>query len=178
MPVTGAYGLLAEFESADALIAAAGQVRAAGYTHAEAFSPYPLREAAVALGRRRTGVAFTTLLGGLVGGTAAFFMQYWVAVLDYPINVGGRPLNSWPSWIPITFELTVLTAAFSAFLGVLVLCRLPRFHHPLFAAPAFARASSDRFYLCIGGDDPKYDPADTRTFLAGLGPVAVEEVPA
>ena len=115
MPVTGTYGLLAEFETADELIVACRQTREAGYTVAEAYSPYPLPEAAEALGRRKTGVAFTTFLGGLVGGAAAFFMQYWAAAIDYPINVGGRPLNSWPSWIPITFELTVLTASFSAF---------------------------------------------------------------
>ena len=178
MPVTGIYGLLAEFESADELIAAAERVHAAGYTHAEAYSPYPLPEAAAALGRRRTGVAFPTFVGGLVGGAAAFVMMYWVAVVDYPINVGGRPLNSWPAWIPITFELTVLTAAFSAFFGLMLLCRLPRYHHPLFAAPAFARASTDRFYLCVGSSDPKYQPTETRTFLAALGSVAVEEVTA
>jgi hypothetical protein len=177
VPVTRTYGLLAEFPSADALTAAARQVREAGYTRVEAFAPYPLPEAAAALGCRRSGVPFLVLLGGAVGGAAAYLMLYWVEAVAYPLNVGGRPLNSWPMYIPITFELAVLTAGLSAFLGVFVLCRLPRFHHPLFAAPLFARATTDGFYLCIEAADPKYDPAGTREFLAGLAPTGVGEVP-
>ena len=176
MPVNGTYGLLAEFDSADALTAAARRVREAGYSHVEAFAPYPLPEVAAALGYRRSGVAFLVLLGGVVGGSAAFFMLYWVSAVAYPINVGGRPLNSWPMWIPITFELTVLTAAFAAFLGVFVLCRLPRFHHPLFGSPLFARATTDGFYLCVEATDPKFDPDATRALLAGLNPIGIEEV--
>ena len=176
MPVTGSYGLLAEFDSADALIAAARKVREAGYTRTEAFSPYPLHEAAEALGYRRSGVAFLVFVGGLVGGVGGVFMLWWINVLGYPLNVGGKPLNSWPMWIPITFELTVLTAGLSAFLAVFVLNRLPRYHHPLFAAPLFSRATTDGFYLCIRADDPKFDPIDTRVLLATLRPTGVEEV--
>ena len=120
-------------------------------------------------------------LGGLVGAAAGFFMQYWVSAVAYPVDVGGRPPNSWPVFIPIAFELGVLAAAAAGFLGVFVLCRLPRFHHPrfhhpLFAAPLFARVSTDGFYLCVAADDPVFDRAANRTFLAGLNPTAVEEV--
>jgi hypothetical protein len=174
--VTAPYGLLAEFPSADALTAAARAATAAGYTRVEAFAPYPLPEAAAALGHRRSGVPLLTLIGGATGAASGFFMLYWVATTAYPINVGGRPLNSWPLWIPITFELTVLTAAATAFLAVLVLCGLPRFHHPLYASPLFARATTDGFYLCVEAADPKFDPDATRQFLHGLNPSAVEEV--
>jgi hypothetical protein len=174
--VSEPYGLLAEFESAGDLVAAARKVREAGYTRVEAFSPYPLPDAAEALGYHRSGVAFLVLLGGIVGGAAAFYMLYWVEAVAYPLNVGGKPLNSWPMFIPITFELTVLTAALAAFLGVFVLCKLPRFHHPLFAAPLFSRATSDGFYLCIGADDPRFDPAATRGLLEGLRTTGIEEV--
>lgn len=176
MPVNGTYGLLAEFDTAADLIAAIRDAREAGYTRVEAFSPYPLPEAAAALGGRRTGMGFLVLLGGILGAAAGFFMQYWVAVLGYPVNVGGRPLNSWPVFIPITFELTVLTAAFAGFLGVLVLCRLPRYHHPLFGTSSFARATTDGFYLCIEASDPKFDADATREFLAALRAAGVEEV--
>jgi hypothetical protein len=114
--------------------------------------------------------------GGVVGGSAAFFMLYWVSAVAYPINVGGRPLNSWSMWIPITFELTVLAAALSAFLRLFVLCRLPRFHHPLFGSPLFARATTDGFYLCVAAADPRFDPGATRELLARLNPTGVEEV--
>ncbi len=176
MPVNGTYGLLAEFDTAADLIAAIRETRDAGYTRVEAFSPYPLPEAAAALGGRRTGMGFLVLLGGIVGAAAGFFMQYWVAAVAYPLNVGGRPLNSWPVFIPITFELAVQTAAFAGFLGVLVLCRLPRYHHPLFGTSSFARATSDGFYLCIEVADPKFDPIATREFLAALRPAGIEEV--
>ena len=176
MPLNGTYGLLAEFASADALVAAARRAHEAGYRHVEAFSHYPLPEAAEALGYRRSGVAPLVFVGGLVGGLAAFFMQYWIAVWGYPINVGGRPLDSWPQFIPVTFELTVLIASFAGFLGVLILCGLPRYHHPLFAAERFARSTTDRFYLCVESTDPMFDPAETRTFLTGLEPVGIEEV--
>ena len=176
MPMTDVYGLVAEFETSDELIEAARQTHDAGYRHVEAFSPYPLKEAAAAIGHRRTGIPFVVFLGGLVGACGGFFMMYWISVINYPINVGGRPLNSWPSFIPITFELTVLTAAFSSFFALLRLCGLPRFHHPLFASPMFARASIDRFYLCIEASDPKYDVDAIRFFLTDQGAIAVEEV--
>jgi len=178
MPVNGTYGLLAQFTTADELIAAAGAVRSAGFTHTEAFAPYPLPEAARALGYRRSGVSFIVLLGGLLGAALGFFMLYWTSAYGYPLNSGGRPLDSWPVFIPITFELGILTAALAAFLGVFVLCGLPRYHHPLFAAPLFARATTDGFYLCIEADDPHFDLFATRAFLTELSPVDIEEVPA
>jgi hypothetical protein len=176
MPLIATHGLLAEFATAEELIAAAERVHEAGYTRVEAFAPYPLPEAAKALGYRRSGVAFLVFIGGLVGGSAAFFMLYWTQAIAYPLNVGGRPPNSWPMFIPITFELTVLIAAFAAFIGVFALCRLPRFHHPLFAAPLFARATTDGFFICIEANDPSFDPSATLAFLEGLHPTAIEEV--
>ena len=170
-------GMLAEFSTADALIEAAAGARREGFVRVEGYSPYPLPEAAEALGHRRSGVPALVFTGGAVGGAAAFFMLYWTSAIDYPLDVGGRPLNSWPLFIPITFELTILTAALTGLLVVMLLCGLPRYHHPLFASALFARSSLDRFYLCIEADDPKYDPAQIRGLLLGLGAVGVEEVP-
>jgi hypothetical protein len=178
MPMNGTYGLLARFETADDLVAAAGAVHRAGFTCTEAFAPYPLPEAARALGYHRSGVSFIVLLGGLLGAVLGFFMLYWTSAYGYPLNAGGRPLDSWPVFIPITFELGVLTASLAAFLGVFVLCGLPRYHHPLFAAPLFARATTDGFYLCIEADDPQFDLFATRAFLTELNPVDIEEVAA
>lgn len=178
MPVTTpVHGLLAEFEKADGLIEAARRARAAGYTRVDAYTPYPLKEAAEALGLRRTAVPTVMFVGGLVGCVGGFLMQYWTAVVDYPINVGGRPLNSWPAFIPVTFELTILTSALVGLFGLLALCGLPMLYHPVFNVHAFARASRDRFFLCIEADDPRYDPGETRAFLADLGPREVTEVP-
>lgn len=177
MPVNQSYGLLAKFQSEEELTAAARQVRAAGYTRVEAFSPYPSPDTARALGYHRSGVAFLVLAGGLSGAALGFFMLYWIEAYAWPLNVGGRPVNSWPMYFPITFELAVLTGGFSSFLGLFVLCRLPRFHHPLFNCALFARASIDGFYICIDASDPRCDAA-TAGFLAGLGPIHVEEVAA
>jgi hypothetical protein len=176
MSLNGTYGLLAEFASSEALIAAAEQVHEAGYHHVEAFSPYPLPEAAEALGYRRPGVAGPVFLGGVVGGLSAFLMQYWIAVWSYPENIGGRPLNSWPQFIPVSFELSILIASLMGFLGVLILCGLPRYHHPLFASERFDHATVDRFYICVESTDPIFDLAATRRFLDSLGPTGVEEV--
>ena len=176
MPVT--RGWLAEFDSAETLTAAISAARDAGYARIEAFAPYPLPEAARALGCRRSGVAFLVLLGGLAGASAAYAMQYWISAIGYRLNVGGRPPHSWPMFIPITFELGVLTAAFASFLGLFVLCRLPRYHHPLFGTPLFGRATSDGFYLFVAADDPKFDPELTRAFLVQLAPTGIEEVTA
>jgi hypothetical protein len=176
MPLKTTHGLLAEFDAAEPLIAAAERIHQAGYRHVEAFSPYPLPEAAEALGYHRPGVAGLVFAGGLIGGASAFLMQYWISVWSYPANVGGRPLKSWPPFIPVTFELTVLLASLAGFFGVLALCGLPRYHHPLFASERFARSSTDRFYLCVESTDPLFDLAATRAFLEGLSPLGVEEV--
>jgi hypothetical protein len=177
MPVT-TRGLLAEFPSAEALTAACQSARAAGYSRLEAYSPYPLPEAVRALGCRRNGVPFLVLLGGLLGAAAGFYMLYWVNVDGYRLDIGGKPPNSWPMFIPITFELGILTAAFAGFLGVFVLCRLPRYHHPLFGTPLFARATSDGFYLFVEADDPRFDPEGTRAFLESAQATGVAEVTA
>lgn len=176
MPVREPFGVLAEFSTAEELTEAAKKVREAGYTRVDAFSPYPLKEAAEALGYHRPAVAFLTFIGGLFGACSGFFMLYWVEAYAWPLNVGGRPLNSWPMYIPISFELLVLTASLAAFLGVFVLNRLPRYHYPLFSNPLFARSSIDGFYLLIFATDPKFHGNETRSFLNTLHPTATEEV--
>ncbi len=177
MPLTAIYGLLAEFDSSTALVEACRKTREAGYTHIEAYSPYPLPEAARAIGLKRYPMSFVVFLGGLVGGCAGFFMQWWINTTAYPLDIGGKPPNSWPMFIPVTFELTILTAATSGFLGVFVMSRLPRFSHPLFATPLFARATSDGFYLCIEASDPRFEPTATQAFLQSLKATGIEEVP-
>jgi hypothetical protein len=174
---TPLHGLLAEFEDPDDLVEAVRRARAAGYTHLDGYSPYPIGAVSEALGHHRTVVPAVFLIGGLLGCAGGFLMQYWCAVIDYPINVGGRPLNSWPAFIPVTFELTILTAALVGLFGLLALCRLPMLYHPVFNAPGFVRASRDRFFLCIEAADPRFDDQATREFLVGLHPCAVEEVP-
>jgi hypothetical protein len=172
----GVFGLIAEFETPEAVVAAAERSFAAGYRQMEAYSPMPVDGLSEALGFRKNRVAMLVLLGGLAGGLGAFAMQYYSAVIHYPINIGGRPYNSWPSFMPVCFELTVLLAAFSAVFGMILLNGLPRLHHPVFNAPGFERASQDRFFLLIMSRDPKYDPQGTREFLAGLNPKDVSEV--
>jgi len=171
------YGLLAEFAHADDLVAAVKKVRAEGYTRLDGFSPIPVAEVGDALGFPKSEMGTVMFIGGLTGACAGFLMQYWTNGYGYPLNIGGRPYLSWPSFIPITFEMMVLTASLSGLFGLIALCGLPRYHHPLFNVPAFDRASRDRFFLCVEADDPKYDPARTREFLSTLNPVSVEEVP-
>lgn len=172
------WALMAEFGTADALLAAAQRVRAAGYRHIEAYSPFPVEGLAEVLGTERTPVPFWTFIGGLVGGSGAYFMQWYAAVVDYPVNIGGRPLHSWPMFIPITFELAVLGAAFAAVVSFLWRSGLPRYRHPLFASPDFELASRNRFFLCVRTDDPAYEPQQSRTFLQQLDPIACVEVEA
>ena len=171
------YGLLAEFETTDALVEAARRARAAGYRKMNAYTPFPVEGLSEALGQQPTRLPLIVLLGGLCGGITAYATMYYASVISYPINVGGRPLHSWPSFIPITFELTVLGASFGAFLGMLALNGLPHPHHPLFSVPAFSLASRDRFFLCIQRSDPLFQLETTRQFLESL-PARVHEVPA
>lgn len=171
------YGLLAEFDSAEALVEAARRVREAGYTRFDAHSPFPVHGLTEAMGLGRTRLPLVVLIGGIVGCVGGFLLQYWISTTAYPINVGGRPLNSWPSFIPVTFELTVLLAALSAVLGMLGLNGLPRPYHPLFAVPRFARASQDAFFLSVEAADPNFHPVTTRKFIESLNPREVLDVP-
>ncbi len=169
------YGLVAEFEDPTALVEAARQTREYGYLRFEAYSPYPIK-ALDKIVPSPNFVPLIVLLGGLLGAAIAWSMQYYVAAIDYPTNVGGRPLYSWPSFIPILFELTVLLASCGAFFGTLALCGFPRPNFPLFNLPQFSEATSSRFFLCIEARDPFYETRQTAEFLRGLGPSGVWEV--
>jgi hypothetical protein len=171
------YGFVAEFDDPTALVGAARKAREGGYRRLDAYSPFPVEELTEALGMRHTKLPLLILLGGIVGCLGGYYMQYYAAVISYPINVGGRPLHSWPMFIPVTFELTILLAALTAVLGMLALNGLPMPYHPLFNVPRFALASRDRFFLCIQAIDPKFDESTTKRFLTELQPVSVEEVP-
>ncbi len=170
------YGLMAEFEEHEQLLAAAKRAYAEGYRRMDGFSPFPIHGLAEALGHETSLVPLCTLAGGMAGGLGAYFMQWYSMAHLYPINVGGRPLNSWPNFIPVTFELTILIAALSALASMLVLNRLPQPHHPVFNVPEFQRASIDRFFLCIEVTDPKFEYDRTQAFLQGLGACKVSEV--
>jgi hypothetical protein len=171
------FGLLAEFAAAEDLVAAAERVYGDGYRRFECYSPLPVEGLADAIGFRRSGLPLVVLVGGVVGCLAGIALQYWTTVIAYPLNVGGRPLVSWPSFVPVVFEMTVLFAALSAVLGMLAMNGLPRPHHPLFAIPSFDRATQDKFFLCILSTDAQYHPQTTRQFLERLGPVEVIDVP-
>src|SRR5205823_4642730 len=174
---TALYGLMAEFEEHEQVLAAARRAYAAGYRSMDAFSPFPVEGLAEALGHYYTSVPLFTLMGGIAGGLGGYFLQWYSMSKIYPLNVGGRPLNSWPNFIPITFELTILIAALSALVAMLVLNRLPEPHHPVFNVPQFRRASIDRFFLCIEATDPKFDHKATWKFLESLEPCSLNEVP-
>lgn len=175
-PQPVSYGLLAEFETGDAMSAAARRTTAAGYSRFDCYSPYPVGDAADAMNFPKSEMGPVMFIGGLTGACAGFLMQYWANAYGYALNVGGRPYFSWPSFIPITFEMMVLTTALTGLFGFLAICGLPRYHHPLFNSKAFDRASRDRFFLCIEACDPKYDADATRAFLNELHPLSVEEV--
>jgi hypothetical protein len=170
------YGLLAEFDDHRALICAAEAARVAGYRQMDAFSPFPIEELPEALGLKASRVPLITLAGGIAGGLGAYFMQWYSMGKLYALNVGGRPLNSWPNFIPITFELTVLIASVSAFVSVFVLSRLPRPNHPVYNVPEFRRASVDRFFLCIEVQDSKFDRQGTAKFFEAQKPLKIMEV--
>jgi hypothetical protein len=170
------HGLVAEFSDANELVAAAHQTHAAGYRKFDCYTPFPIEELAEAMGEHRSYLPLLVLIGGILGGLGGFALCYWTSVIDYPLIVGGRPFNSWPSFIPVTFECTILGAALTAVLGMLGLNGLPMPYHPLFNVPRFALASRDRFFLCIEADDPKFDIDDTWGFLSRMQPRQVSQV--
>src|SRR5262245_37309570 len=169
------YGVMAEFETPGQLAQAAKAAVAKGYKKLDAYSPFPIEEVNEALHLHRNKLPLIVLIGGLCGGTLGYLLQYFITVIYYPINVAGRPLHSWPSYIIITFELTILLASISTVVGLFALCGLPMPYHPVFNAPRFALASRDRFFLCIESADPLFDRAQTSAFLETLEPKEVSE---
>jgi Alternative complex III, ActD subunit len=170
------YGIMTEFDNPSALVAAARRTYEQGYRRINGYSPYPIEELSEAIGFKRTSLPLIVLIGGILGGLGGFFMQYWMEVIDYPLNVGGKPFNSWPAFIPITFECTVLAASFAAVLGMLVLNKLPQPYHPVFNAPSFALATRDKFFLVIEANDPVFKHDDTMQFMRTLGGIEVSDV--
>ena len=170
------YGVMAEFENPSELVAAARRVYSLGYRRINGYSPYPIEELSEAIGFTHTSLPLIVFIGGVLGGLGGFFMQYWIEVINYPINVGGKPYNSWPAFIPITFEMTVLFAAFSAVLGMLILNKLPQPYHPVFNLPNFALATRDRFFLAIEANDPKFKHEEVVELLKSLDALEVNDV--
>jgi Protein of unknown function (DUF3341) len=170
------YGLMAEFDDPSALVSAAKRTYEAGYRNIDAFSPYPIEEAWEAIGQNDRRLSKIVLAGGVAGLLAGLGLQEWVHQVAYPMNIAGKPLNSWPQFIPVTFELTILFAALSAVIGMILLNGLPQPYHPVFNVPRFEHATRDKFFLLVESTDPKFDRARTLDFLKGLNPSEVNEV--
>jgi hypothetical protein len=170
------YGVMAEFDGPNELIAAAKRAYEAGYRDMDAYSPYPIEEVSHAIGFKRTRLPLIVLIGGIIGCVTGFGLQYWVSVIAYPLNIGGKPLNSWPAFIPVTFEMTVLFAAIAAVVGMLALNRLPMPYHPVFNVERFELASRTHFFLCIESSDKQFDRDETARFMRTLAPREVNEV--
>lgn len=171
------YGLMAAFSTTDELVHAARAAYAAGYRRMDGYSPLPVEGLDDALGMRPTRLPWVVLAAGIVGGVFGYGLQYYCNVIAYPLNIGGRPLHSWPAYIPIMFEMTVLFAALATVLGMLAANGLPMPYHPVFHIDEFSFASRDRFFLCIESADPRFDLARTRAFLEELHPLQISEVP-
>jgi len=174
---TPTYGLLAEFDSPTALVKAAEATHAAGYVKIDAYSPLPIEGLAEAIGFHHDLVPLVTLIGAIIGGATGYLMQYWINTMAYPLNIGGKPFHSWPSFIVVTFEMTILFGGISAVFGMLALNGLPMPYHPVFNVSRFAMASKDRFFLIVFSSDKKYDDVKTRELLESLGPKTLTEVP-
>ena len=172
----GLYGIMAEFDDATALVAAAQRAHQEGYRTMDAYSPFPIEELHEALGSHHTRLPLIVLIGGLVGCIGGYLLQYWSSAIAYPLNVGGKPFHSWPAFVPVTFECTILAAALSAVLGMLALNGLPQPYHPVFNVPRFALASRNRFFLCVEARDPLFDLERTRRFLETLSAREVSTV--
>lgn len=175
--IEGTYGVIAEFTDPQELLDAANRAREAGYTELDAYSPFPIHGLSDAIGFHHSRLSAVVLGGGIIGGLAGFFMCWYANVIWYPLNIGGKPYNSWPAWIPITFECTILFAAFAAVFGMLALNGLPMPYHPVFNVPRFDQASRDKFFLVIQARDPKFDIDAVWKFLESLGPREVTDVP-
>ena len=171
------YGLLAEFDNPTDLVHAAKAAFGAGYRKMDAYTPYPLEEAAEAIGAHHNRVPLITLVGAMLGMVGGYSLEYWVSAIAYPINAGGKPFHSWPAFIPVTFECAVLGASLAAVFGMLALNGLPQPYHPVFNAPNFTSASRDKFFLCIEAQDPNFSVVGTRQFLQTYHPQVVTEVP-
>ena len=173
---TPIYGVMAEFDNPTALVNAARAAREKGYRKMDAYTPFPIEELSEALHLPKNKLPLIVLIGGILGGLTGYLMQYYITVIYFPINIGGRPLHSWPAYIVITFELTILFAAFAAFFGLLALCGLPMPYHPTFNVERFALATRSRFFLFIEATDPLFDRGETKRFLEALNPREVSEV--
>ena len=171
------YGILAEFDSSTDLVYAAKAAYAAGYRKMDAYSPFPIEEASEAIGFHKSRVPLIVLLGGLLGGLSGYGLQYWINVISYPLNIGGKPYNAWPAFIVPTFEMTILFAGLAGVLGMFALNGLPMPYHPLFNVDRFSAVTRDKFFLCVEAADPKFDLVDTQRFMESLKPVSISEVP-
>lgn len=176
VPMNPLFGVMAEFDNPTDLLDATKQAYSAGYRKMDAYTPYPVEEISEALGFHKTRVPLIVLIGGILGGLSGYLLQYWISAISFPLNIGGRPYNSWPAFIIVTFEMTILFGGISAVVGMLGLNGLPMPYHPVFNNPRFTSASRDRFFLCIEAADPKFDREFTTKFLSGMKAVDVAEV--